>query len=369
MERSSKERAERECHNQPESETAALRCIVFIAASLDGYIARRDGSLDWLPGAESGVEGGQGTNETPSPPCLSPEMEARADSSLTTCLPDSSGRADSGDVHNANVPPSSGDGTPDLFEYTSVTETVDAIIMGRNTFDAVTLRLSPNVWPYAGKRVYVVTSQGRPKKGGACEANLESPGGGVTQDRATLLEGHDVRFLDPGVFGKGERERAVGIRESLIREGVKTVYVDGGRLIQSFLHQGWIDDFILTTFPVLLGDGIPLFRRTQSIEGKDYASESDSQKGGRQVLPGKGDPRDTSTGDQREAPSPLHEEATRVDSQGVKTDAGETDKPSQGTGLSRLGDLHFQAVATRLQRVGASCAVQTHFKKTSLHLN
>ena len=31
------------------------RCSVFIATSLDGFIAREDGSFDWLPGPESGV--------------------------------------------------------------------------------------------------------------------------------------------------------------------------------------------------------------------------------------------------------------------------------------------------------------------------
>jgi len=32
-----------------------VKCSVFIAASMDGFIARPNGDLDWLPGEESGI--------------------------------------------------------------------------------------------------------------------------------------------------------------------------------------------------------------------------------------------------------------------------------------------------------------------------
>ena len=32
-----------------------MKTSVYIATSLDGFIARRDGSLDWLPGADGEV--------------------------------------------------------------------------------------------------------------------------------------------------------------------------------------------------------------------------------------------------------------------------------------------------------------------------
>jgi dihydrofolate reductase len=37
------------------------------------------------------------------------------------------------------------------------------------------------------------------------------------------------------------------------------LYVEGGNMIQSFLKEDLIDEMIITTVPILLGVGIPLF--------------------------------------------------------------------------------------------------------------
>ena len=42
-------------------------------------------------------------------------------------------------------------------------------------------------------------------------------------------------------------------------EGVQRVYVDGGQVVQSFLREGLIADMVVTTVPVLIGAGRPLF--------------------------------------------------------------------------------------------------------------
>lgn len=42
-------------------------------------------------------------------------------------------------------------------------------------------------------------------------------------------------------------------------EGHQRVYVDGGLVIQSFLRAGLITDMVITTLPVLLGEGRRLF--------------------------------------------------------------------------------------------------------------
>ncbi|MBI9098779.1 MAG: dihydrofolate reductase [Spirochaetaceae bacterium] len=143
--------------------------IVYIATSLDGYIARKDGSIDWL-------------REIPNP-------------------------------HNSD------------FGFNEFMEGVDAIIMGRNTFETV---LSFNEWPYS-KPVFVLSRSMKSLPSGyACKAEI------VQGDLKLLIE-------------------------SLNRNGLKTLYIDGGKTIQSFLELHLIDEFFITRLPVLLGSGISLF--------------------------------------------------------------------------------------------------------------
>lgn len=56
----------------------------------------------------------------------------------------------------------------------------------------------------------------------------------------------------------------VDAMEELARKDVRRVYVDGGQLVQSFLRDGLIEDMVITTVPVLIGTGRPLFGTLQS---------------------------------------------------------------------------------------------------------
>jgi dihydrofolate reductase len=42
-------------------------------------------------------------------------------------------------------------------------------------------------------------------------------------------------------------------------KGIKHLYIDGGKTIQSFLTLDLIDELIITRMPIILGSGIPLF--------------------------------------------------------------------------------------------------------------
>jgi dihydrofolate reductase len=53
------------------------------------------------------------------------------------------------------------------------------------------------------------------------------------------------------------------LMEDLKRQGVRRVYVDGGQVVQSFLCDGLIADIVITTVPVLIGSGRPLFGALQ----------------------------------------------------------------------------------------------------------
>jgi dihydrofolate reductase len=149
-----------------------LKCSVYIAASLDGFIAKKDGDISWL-----------------------------------------------------ERPDYSPDKIPGL-RYDEFIRTVDGIVMGRNSFDKV---LTFGSWPYNDTPVIVLSSG---------ELNIPGPL-------------HGKVSAENGPPGK--------IISRLKKRGFRHLYIDGGITIQKFLHAGLIDDIIITTIPVLLGDGIPLF--------------------------------------------------------------------------------------------------------------
>jgi len=106
--------------------------------------------------------------------------------------------------------------------------TVDALVMGRNTFEVV-CRMAE--WPYGNKPVIVLSN--RP---------LAPPPPGVTIEQ----------------MAGTPRE----VIERLAGRGHKHIYVDGGIAIQRFLDAGVINRIVITRVPVLIGDGIPLFGPT-----------------------------------------------------------------------------------------------------------
>ena len=45
----------------------------------------------------------------------------------------------------------------------------------------------------------------------------------------------------------------------LSNKGFSNIYVDGGKVIQDFLKEDYVDELIVTQVPVLIGSGISLF--------------------------------------------------------------------------------------------------------------
>jgi dihydrofolate reductase len=82
-----------------------------------------------------------------------------------------------------------------------------------------------DAWPYAGKRVIVMTHRPLAARHGE-ESFAGTPAALVAR---------------------------------LAAAGTRRVYVDGGDVIRQFLAAGLIDDLTLSIIPVLLGDGVPLF--------------------------------------------------------------------------------------------------------------
>ena len=119
---------------------------------------------------------------------------------------------------------------PDQSDYgfAEFMKSIDAVLMGANTFRVVQ---SYGIWPYH-KPVYV-----------ASNSIKVSPDG--YQDKITLV--------------KGDAQEILMLIE---KDGNKRLYVDGGKLIQSCLKAGLLDEMIITHIPVILGDGISLFSKS-----------------------------------------------------------------------------------------------------------
>jgi len=139
---------------------------VFVGTSVDGFIARPNGDLDFLP-------------------------------------------AGGGEPHG----------------YTEFMATVDALVIGRKTFETV---LAFPEWPYGQKRVVVLSSH---------PLDFSKVHGTVEQMSGSPAE----------------------IVARLSARGIQHIYVDGGVTIQNFLRAGQIQRLTITRVPVLIGQGIPLF--------------------------------------------------------------------------------------------------------------
>ncbi len=162
-----------------------MKASVFVGTSLDGFIARANGELDFLP-------------------------------------------AGGGEPHG----------------YDEFMATVDALVIGRKTFDTV---LTFGSWPYGEKPVFVLSAR----------ALAPAPAGAVVE----RMSGAPADIV-----------------AQLAARGIRHIYVDGGITIQRFLQAGLIHRLIITRVPVLIGGGIPLFGAVERdiplkhVGTREYAS-------------------------------------------------------------------------------------------------
>ncbi|MGG7057335.1 dihydrofolate reductase family protein [Clostridium nigeriense] len=144
------------------------KVILYIAVSLDNYIARENGEVDWLVG----------------------------------------------DGSNPNVDNG----------YEEFYKNIDTVIIGKSTYDQV---LSWGEYPYKGCKGYVYT-------------------------RSKVESNEDVEFTceDP-------KELIYRLKK---QEGKDIWIVGGAEIVDIFLKDNLIDEFIIATIPTILGKGIPLFK-------------------------------------------------------------------------------------------------------------
>ena len=143
--------------------------ILYIACSLDGYIADEDGHVEWLDRLH--VDG-------------------------------------------------------EDYGYEEFYQSIDTLIMGRNTYEKIRL-LSSN-WVYSGKHTYVLSQR-----------EIKPHHNDITPLKGSVLETLDI------IENAGAK---------------RTWLVGGGQLVSSYLQHNKIDEFIISTTPTLLGKGIRLFQ-------------------------------------------------------------------------------------------------------------
>ncbi|MFD1928840.1 dihydrofolate reductase family protein [Sporosarcina siberiensis] len=142
--------------------------VLFIAQSLDGYIATKEDSLDWLFKVE--------------------------------------GEGDNG--------------------YSEFFETIDTILMGKRTYDWI-MEQEKGQFPYATKSSYVFS-------------------------RSSVMDTKDVTFVN---------EDIVDFTNNLRTEEGKDIWiVGGGDILHTFLKEKVVDELIITVAPIIIGEGIPLFK-------------------------------------------------------------------------------------------------------------
>lgn len=156
------------------------KVILYIAVSLDGFIADKDGSVDWLSGEE---------NDTTS---------------------------DSSTVAQENN------------SYEELLKDIDTIIMGMTTYRQVVTELSPDVWPYQGIKSYILTSK-------------------PEQDK------EDIIFVNTNVKNL--------IKQLKEQEGKDIWIVGGANVANQLIKDNMIDEYQITTMPIILGQGIRLFEQ------------------------------------------------------------------------------------------------------------
>jgi dihydrofolate reductase len=140
-----------------------MRVSVFVGVTIDGFIAREDGSFDFLKPFEADDNG-----------------------------------------------------------YFDFIRTVEVLVIGRETYETV---LGFDEWPYGGKRVIVLTHRPLSARHGE-----------------TAYQGAQAPLM-----------------ARLAEERVQHVYLDGGIAIRQGLDEDLVDDMTISTVPVTIGRGRPLF--------------------------------------------------------------------------------------------------------------
>jgi dihydrofolate reductase len=164
-----------------------MKASVFVGASVDGFIARRNGDLDWLP---------------------------------------------------------AGDGEP--HGYDEFIATVDTIVIGRKTFETV---LGFGAWPYGDKRVVVLSSTPVDLRTARARGGVVEQMGGPPPDIVARLAASGARhlYVDGGITI--QRFLQAGLIQSLVITRVPVLIGDGIPLFGSLSKDIQLRHIVTRSYP------------------------------------------------------------------------------------------------------------------------
>ncbi|GFH44418.1 hypothetical protein CTEN210_00892 [Chaetoceros tenuissimus] len=187
---------------------SSMKGTVFIATSVDGFVARPDGDISWLTPEEED-EGDQHQHYSEDEDSFKKHSDQDVDD----------------DAHEDD----------DDMGFSALLNSIDCIIMGRKTFDKVK-SFGEEFWAYKDTPIIVYSHDPLHVMG-----NLPT----FLREKGTISS-----------YQMAPRE----LFQYLHKEyGYKLAYVDGPTVVQQFLNAGLIDSIHITSIPILLRQGIRLF--------------------------------------------------------------------------------------------------------------
>ena len=130
------------------------------------------------------------------------------------------------------------------YGYESFIKDIDTVILGYNTYSQIKNELSPDNWVYENLKSYVLTSK-------------------------EIKDTANIKYVD------------MNIRELINRlqqEKGKNIWICGGaNLVNQCVKEDLIDEYQITTVPVILGNGIRLFEENNKnikLKLKDIKEEN-----------------------------------------------------------------------------------------------
>ncbi|MDL2314797.1 dihydrofolate reductase family protein [Bacteroidales bacterium OttesenSCG-928-C19] len=125
------------------------------------------------------------------------------------------------------------------YGYAEFTANIDTIILGRKTYDWVLNEIGSSHYDNGGNDVYVITRTQRPSIG-----------------KTTFYTGNLVELV-----------------QQLKNESGKDIFCDGGaEIVNELLKNDLIDEFIISVVPILVGNGIRLFKDGRPEQQLEFVS-------------------------------------------------------------------------------------------------